>query len=283
MTDSKHLAKLFPPTFRGWSRGEPDGFYDRETIYELIDGGAEVYLALNLQVTLSRRYVKAGAPEIIADLFDMGSPADAFGAFRHDMREGEEVGVGRASELEGTNLAFWKDRYFVSLVALAESKEIVSMLKDLGKEIAGRIEADGPPPSLVRRVPEAGLDKNQLHYFHDKMLLDRHFDMGKENLLALDMKTEGLLARYKGKAKKPSLLLLVRYPDRKKAKKAFDRFTSVCLPAGTAKNRQGRWGGASLDGDLFIGVFEAPSRGEVERLIDEVLKSSKPGDEGEEE
>ena len=62
-----------------------------DTLFDFIDGGAEVYRSFNVQRVVSRRYGRTGAPDLMADLFDMGSSRDAFGAYHHDIRDGKEL------------------------------------------------------------------------------------------------------------------------------------------------------------------------------------------------
>lgn len=280
----KYLAGLLPDEFMGWGRGELDGHFNHDTLFELIDGGAEVYRSLNVKTVISRHYKKAGAPDIIADIFDMGSSKDAFGAFHHDMREGEDGAVGQESEFLGASLSFWKDRYFVSLVAFDETEEVKKALFHLARTLETAIPGKGAPPDLVKLLPGEGLDPRRVHYFHDKMLLDRLYFFGEENLLDLGAGTEGILARYKSpparEKEKPlpaPALLVVRYPSMKQAKKAFTRFISGYMvdadgKASSMRKTEKHWG-AHLSKDLIVGVFEAPSDAEVKRLIHGVLKS----------
>jgi hypothetical protein len=289
MTDEK-LARLLPEEVAGWEPAEADGLYDAETLFDLIDGGAEVYRALNVQAVLSRRYEKAGEPEIIADIFDMGSSSDAFGAYHHDMREGPEAGVGFESEFLDTSLYFWKDRYFVSLIALDESEAVSRAIVELARTIDAAIPRKGTPPALLERLPVMGRVARQTHYFHDKMLLDRHYFIAKENLLGLSARTEGVLARYKRqiqpekeKTAPPTVLILVSYPAEAEAEAAYRRFKKDFLTGaddqGLARMKMGGWSGAAFSKNLFVGVFDAPTREVAKELIDEVLKPKPVPDE----
>jgi hypothetical protein len=263
--DLHGLQLLLPNEVRGWTRGRADGLYTHDTLYDLIDGGAEVYRALNVRAVLSREYVKPGATDIAADLFDMGSAADAYGAFHHDMREGEDAGVGDESEAFGGSVAFWRDRFFVSLVAMDDDTETCDALRAIGFAISAAIPSTGQPPALVRALPASGLVSSQIHYFHDKALLDRHLFLGEENLLDLDRSTEGVVARYRfadptGTPPEPrTALLLVRYPKAARAERAITAITAA--PKLAASGRLGR---------AIACVFAAPSRAQAERLIEQM-------------
>jgi hypothetical protein len=279
------MASLLPAAMHGWEPQGQDGAYTSETLYELIDGGAEVYRSFNVKRVLSRRYGKEGAAEIIVDLFDMGSSRDAFGAYHHDLREGPDAGIGQESELLGSNLAFWKDRFFVYITPFAESDESRRAVLEMGKAIADAIPRPGERPDLVALLPPTGLITSQVHYFHDWVWLNRHYSFSHGNLLHLDRQTEGVLARYRVGSAHPEQdkeavlsLLLVRYPSPEKARKARQSFVAGYLPdadaGGMARTETTGWTSVRAMGDLLMAVLDAPSKGVALNLLNEVEKTT---------
>lgn len=277
------LAQMLPSEVDGWKPNEADGLYDADNLYDYINGGAEVYRSFNVRSVRARRYAKPGEEDLIADLFDMGTPQDAFGAYHHDMREGINPGVGQESEQTESALSFWKGPYFVSLLALDETDDARRALLALGRAIADAIPEEGAPPALLRFLPKTGLLPSQVHYFHDHLCLNLHYFLADENLLKLDRTTEGMLARYvwgkPGQPKAPGcVLVLARYPDAHHARQAHRRFMQVYLPDadanGMATTEDGRWAGARLRKDLFIGVFDAQSNRDVERMFGQVDRAA---------
>ncbi len=280
---SPNLAAMLASESHGWRPDDPDGMYDAETLYKYIDGAAEVYRSFNVRQVLARRYVKEDAPEIIADLFDMGSSKDAFGAYHHDMREGSDAGIGQESEYQGGMLSFWKGRYFVSITALGETDDAKRAVLDLGKAAARAIPDKGAPPDLVQWLPKKGRITSQLHYFHDHPCLNRRYFLTEKNHLALDRETEGILARYKSQTPQKVegkgsrfVLMLIRYPSAAKAKKSHDAFRAAYLPDadedGMARTENGKWAGTRLDEDVIIGAFDALSKAEIDAAANEVLR-----------
>ncbi len=277
-------SSLFPAQADGYAPLEKDGSYTADTLFDLLDGGAEVYRSFHVRRVASRRYGKAGAPDILADLFDMGSSRDAFGAYHHDIRDGKEAGLGAESELSGSSLSFWKGRYFVSLVALADTPESRRALPVLGGAIAGAIREAGSKPEIVDLLPAPGLERGRISYFHDWVYLNTRVPIAEENLLLLDGETEGVLARYRDEGSGPGtgggpahLLLLVRYPSGERAEKALERFRAGYLPAadpsGAARRPDGTWAGARAAEDLVIVVLEAARKPDLERLAAGVRKA----------
>jgi len=248
------LSGLLPAEVNGWRPKGKDQYFDRDSLFSLINGGAEVYRALNVKKVVDRRYRNPEGPDIIVDVFDMGSDSDAYGAFHIDIREEKDVGVGHESEFQGGSLYFWKDRYFVSVVALKQTRESKQAVIAFGKAIAKKIPRKGKKPGLVGHLPQKGIVKSQVHYFHDWEGLNRLHFIAKENLLGLSKDTEGLLARLRP----AGALVLIRYPHKKDAELAYKRFS------GTFKDE---FSAARVSRSLLAIVFSAGSKGEALELL----------------
>ncbi|MBI5527494.1 MAG: hypothetical protein HY897_14260 [Deltaproteobacteria bacterium] len=276
------LAALLPAQVDGWKAAEPDEHATYDTLFRLIDGGAEVYRSLNVSRVISRRYVKPGAADIVADIYDMGSAEDAYGAFHFDVRDGGSAGIGRESEWEKTNLFFWKDRFFVSVAAMAPGPAAEKAVLAVGTAVAAAIPRDGVLPELVRSLPEDGLLRSQIHYFHDWPLLKRHYAFADENLLKLDKTTRGVLARYKNPAAngKPAgveliTLIQIRYATPDAARQALAAYRAKVMPGagerGLRGSENGRWFAARAHADRVVIVFDAPTEKEALRRISQIL------------
>lgn len=58
-----------------------DRFYKQETLYEYVDGGAELYISYGFREGLKRKYSKPDQPDILIEIFDMGSSINTHGIF----------------------------------------------------------------------------------------------------------------------------------------------------------------------------------------------------------
>lgn len=266
---AQDAPSLLPEAVRGWERSGIDGDYGPDTLFDLIDGGAEVYRAFNVLRVVSRRYVRGGSADIIVDVFDMGSSRDAFGAYHFDMREGEGAGIGAESELVGSSLAFWKGPFFVSLTPLADDPVIREAVLSLGREIAAAVAEDAQPPALVSLLPPEGLVGSQSHYFHDERILGLLLPLDEKAVPGLSDRTEGIVARYRSETSASSLstLLLIAYPAEEDARKAGKALQG----AGQDKTE------IRVSGRHLIAVFGAANRDEARRLVDEAEALTQKG------
>ncbi len=271
------LSVLLPKEIQEWKVEEEDKLFDPETIFDYINGAGEVYRAYNFKSLLARQFARDGQPNIIADLFDMGSAKDAYGIFTHSLEEGD-VGIGQGSAYQGGLLSFWKDRFFVSLYSEEETAEAKEALFFLAKEVASSIKDEGKIPEIVSLFPPENLDRTKIRYFHSYIILNYHFFVADENILYLDQETDAALGLYEHNGER-SYLLLVRYSGEEKAVKAFDNFRKIYMPDADrrhmVKTEDGKWSAARVEGDLLSVIFNALTDSQAKELLDKVKKNIK--------
>jgi hypothetical protein len=263
------FVEFIPESLGGWSKTEADQFYNRENLYDYIDGGAELYLSYGFQSLINRTYTQPRQPDIILDIFDMGSSQNAFGVFSHS-REKVEKEFGQGSQYTAGSLLFWKDRYFISILASPETPESSRAIKKLAGTIESHIEKEGPLPALVYLLPQDSLIEESVRYFKHYIWLNSYYFIADQNILHIDENTNAVLAKYRENNGK-SLLLLVQYPDAESAKVAYQDFVKIYLlgvsdPA-AVQLEDGSWTGIRLQANLIVAVFNSTSRESVNDLI----------------
>jgi hypothetical protein len=270
---SNRLKSLLPTEAMGWKAEAEDHVYDRESIFEYIDGAGEVYRAFNFRELRSRRFHRAGLPDLIIDLFDMGSPADAFGVFTHDL-DGEDAGLGQGGNYKGGLLTFWRDRYLVSIFAEGETPETKAALFALGRPVAAAIGRDGAKPALLAIVPPEFAAGGTVRYLHSPVILNYHFFVSAENLFGLGPDTEAVLAKSADRGRNGTLLA-VKYPGTAEAAAARARFLKSTMPdargEGLARTEDGKWTSVRLAKNVVAVVFGAPTEAGARALLDDVV------------
>jgi hypothetical protein len=264
-----HLQNGLPKKISGWTADAEDRIYDEKSIFRYIDGAAEVYRAYHMQRCLSRNYRIADGPGIVLDIFDMGSPQDAFGVFTHDT-DGKPVNIGQDARYRPGWLSFWKHRFFVSIYMEAETPAAEKAVMELGKAVASLVQKQGERPRIISKLPREGLLANDIRYLHHPVILNYHFYLADENILNLSAQTEAVLASYK-RGKAGAQFLLIRYPDSRGAKKSlenvFRHYLPDAGPTGAAMIENKKWAAAAVKERLLAIVLEADSRALAENLL----------------
>ncbi len=269
------LPSLVPNEINGWKAVGQDRIYDRQTLFDYINGGAEVYLTYRFREVFVRTFERKQNPNITIEIFDMERPEDAFGIFTFE-RESEHIGMGQDSEYADGLLRFWKNHYFVSLLADEEtnlSKETLwALAKQIDRSLPGQIDLDFYISGEF--LPKKGLVRKQIRFFHKSFNLNYHYYLSDQDILNLNEDTDAFLATYLLGGKK-SYLLVVRYPDAKKASRAYDRFTDAYMPE--AKNQQtalmenNRWTAANMKDEYVSIIFEALTEESARQIVRQTL------------
>ena len=268
------LQANLPSKIMAWSAEPKDRMFDRNTIFDYINGGAEVYRAYNMQRCLSRRYLTPDGPAIVLDIFDMGTSADAFGVFTHDTN-GEIIKLGQDARLQPGWLCFWKDRFFISIYTEEETPAAKKAVRELGRQVATLIKAEGTRPPILSQLPSRGLRSDTIRYLHDPVVLNYHYYLSDENLLDISKDTDIALASYQ-RNRDAALLLLIKYPDPETANRSLTHFLKHYLPdadqAGLALLENGKWAAVRLKENLLAIVLEADSRDFADSLVTRVFQ-----------
>jgi hypothetical protein len=247
----------------GWDADGAQETYDTESIYAYIDGHAEVFLAYGMQRCVSRRYLgPEGVGEVVVDLFEMPSAADAFGVFSHD-RDGEAVDVGQGAIYRLGWLSFWKGSWYGSVYAGdgAAREDVIR----LAGAVADGLPGVGEPPELPGRLPSAGLDEASVCYLRSPQILNAHVWVGTDNPFDLGPEAEAVVGEYTLDGG-PAHLVVVRYPDGEAAARAEAGLRAAASDgAGAVAMTVGR------SGDLIAAVVGGPGGDEASALLEQAL------------
>src|SRR5512136_1462432 len=136
---------FLPAEAGGWRWDGKDEKYNSGTLFDYMDGAAELYLAYGFQNLTVHRFEKSSQPAVTVELYEMASSEDAYGVFSFE-RQDEAVGIGQGSEFGGGLLRFWKGKYFVSIYADGEGVEVESAILKMGRVSANSIPETGLEP-----------------------------------------------------------------------------------------------------------------------------------------
>lgn len=254
-------AQFWPHETDGWRVSEGPAGYGPTTAYKYMDGAAELFNAYNMKKLTALRYGKPKRPDIVLEIYEMASSADAGGLFTFESDDpGADIGQG--SEFGGGLLRFWKGRYFVSIYGDGQGADVEAATLSLGRAVAGAIKETGRPADILGTLPtgEAPYGRNKEWYLHSHILLNQRFFISHNNILKLAADVDVALGQY-GSGKDKVHILVVKYPRPAGADAAFSSFTKAYMPdAGgksAVKTENGKWTAAAKDGAYVVAVFDA--------------------------
>jgi len=273
------LADLLPERIAGWTRGDSPVNYDRETIFDYIDGAGEVYRSYAFSQVVVAVYSGPPEPDITVELFDMGNPADAYGVFSY-AREQEQPGIGGGYEQKGRVLCFWQDRYYVCVASEERTADSDRALLEVARAISERLPAPSDPPDLIGLLPDEGLVPFSQRFFHLHQSLNYHYYLARENILNLSAETDAVLARY---APGSTYLTLIRYPTANHAAAAAASFEQQYLPdAGdsrVAQTENGKFTAYGSQSRFVVVVLDAGTGSAAADLLQATMDGLTPSPE----
>ena len=212
-------ADLLPPAgaVAGWQRDGQVTAYDRDTLYDFMDGAADLYFTYGFEQLAVAHYVHPEAGSLQVEVYRVATDADAYGLYTYNSH-GQPIAIGVDGELDsGNRLAFWQGRTFVQVIARDQVPDDV--LRAMATAAALAMPPGSQRPSLVDHLPQDGLRSGSVRFFREKMALDNLLWLGAQDVLGLGTDVEGIVARYE-LAGQPVDLLLIAYPNKSRAQLA---------------------------------------------------------------
>ena len=263
----------------GWKPAGDTSLYNSKTIFQYMNGAAELYLAYNFRELKTVRFENPGKPSIIVEVYDMASSEDAYGVFTFEKQD-PDAGIGQGSEFGGGLLRFWKGRNFVTIFGEEPGQDIEEAILILGRRIAGSIVHTGDPPRIILCLPDKALSysRKDVWFFRSHIHLNQRYFVARANILMLTLDVGAVFGRYETRDGRIHVLL-VHYPSPDKAESALSSFKNTYMhdagPSDSVKTENGRWTSMARLDRYVVVVFDAVDESTSLNLINvtrEILK-----------
>ena len=141
-----------------WMMKDPVTLYTVDTLFDHINGEAELYFPYGFDVLASATYMNKGNPEwwVVADVYRMASLLDAFGIYSNYRKmDAVSVAIGAEGFISSSQLMFYQDRYFVRLQATGTTSLEPEVFLACGRAVSQNLPPrDSRPGELeVLRIP----------------------------------------------------------------------------------------------------------------------------------
>ena len=220
-------ANVFAPFSAEWALKDKPVLYDRDNLFDHINGEAEIYFPYGFDLLASGTYANRKNPElwIVADVYRMGSTLDAFGIYSNYRRpDNDFVKTGAEGFISPSQLFFYQDRYFVRIQVTGDSEVDKKTLLQCGEAISGRLPAasNTPPELEIFNIPEV-VPKSERYI--------------AKSLLGYDFFRRGMIADAKGGGGKFQVFVITE-DSPAGARQAFESYAAY-LKAEGGKPRMG--------------------------------------------
>ncbi len=145
------------PEVAGWTQSGEVRVYTAETLWEYIDGAAELFVQYGVRTCMTADMSAAGA-SVTVDLYEMGSPLRAVGVFKRES-------AGRGVNLPGATVAALSPPYQALMVKgstyvkvnVYEGELSESEGRRLLQGLAASLPGEAVMPQEFSLLPEAGM------------------------------------------------------------------------------------------------------------------------------
>jgi hypothetical protein len=182
------IKKFLPETgfSSGWFMKEPVTLYNGDTLFDHINGEAELYFPYGFDMLATATYVNKKNPEVwvVVDVYRMDSLLHAFGIYSNYRKaDAEGVDIGAEGFVSSSQLMFYQGRYFVRIQVTGATSLEKDLFVACGRAVSQKLPfpADRPRelevlagiPGVVTKS-ERYLAQNLLGYafFHRGMIAD---------------------------------------------------------------------------------------------------------------
>jgi hypothetical protein len=139
---SPDITDLLPAdgTPEGWSRSGSPSSYEGGALFDYMNGGADAYYNRGFERLVAQTYSKGDA-EVQLEIYDMGSPAGA-GAIFTENAAGMDTTTdfGERSTQDAYQISFFRDRYYVSVLAFSSGDETGEAMVAIAKLVDSAIQ-----------------------------------------------------------------------------------------------------------------------------------------------
>ena len=215
-----------------WVRaGKPSVDVGKDLYKNVIGGNPELYHSYGFVEGASVEYQTprlGSQPFILLEIFDMGTPENAFGVYSRDRYPQDEFEwVGSRAIISGRELNFWKGRYFIKFEGYELASQIKQGMVELAKTAADHIKDPLTTPHLLTLLPSENRVPHSEKYFPSGATLKKIHRFLPQHLLDFSPNVTGCSATYLHKKSSTDwidtmIALVLRYETESEAKTAYD-------------------------------------------------------------
>jgi hypothetical protein len=161
-------AELFPD-LDGWTRDGEPAIYTAETLFDYINGGADLYIAYDFEELATLSYDSDANKSITIDIYRHSTPNNGFGIYSQEKSTGGAfLPIGAQGYYDPGVLNFFTGRYYVKIMAYGLGDDEVHFLTSLAQTISEKLGGTAEMPRPVACLPEkARLDKSERYIAQD--------------------------------------------------------------------------------------------------------------------
>lgn len=149
------------PEIAGWRQSGEVQTFSPKTLFEYINGDADLYLMYDLQELKVTEYLNERKASVIVDVYRHKTPTHAFGIYSQErLPNANFINVGAQGYVEEEILNFIAGPYYVKITGYKIESGAQEVLLSFAKKVLENLGEKGTLPTLLNSFPRDGKVKN---------------------------------------------------------------------------------------------------------------------------
>jgi hypothetical protein len=149
------------PEIAGWRQSGEVQTFSPKTLFEYINGDADLYLMYDLQELKVTEYLNERKASVIVDVYRHKTPTHAFGIYSQErLPNANFLDIGAQGYIEQNILNFLTGPYYVKINSYSTGAEDREILLTFAKKVAEYLGEKGRLPSILSSFPQEGKKNN---------------------------------------------------------------------------------------------------------------------------
>jgi hypothetical protein len=159
---SGSIAKDFQfPEVAGWKLSEDVQTFVPKTLYEYIDGAADLYLTYDFEELKVGEYSNDRKGSVTVEIYHQKSPTLAFGVYSQERPSNPSlVSMGAQGYIDENLLNFLSGSYYVKINSYNTGAEDREILQSFAKKVLENLDEKGTLPPILSSFPAEGKNRN---------------------------------------------------------------------------------------------------------------------------
>ena len=159
------------PEVTGWKQSGEIQTFIPKTLFEYIDGAADLYLMYDFQELKVAEYLNEKKASVIVDVYRHKTPTQAFGIYSQErLSDANFINIGAQGYVEKNVLNFLTGSYYVKLNSFNTGAEDEEILLNFAKKVSENLGEKGRLPFILSSFPEEGKKKNSEKFINKNFL-----------------------------------------------------------------------------------------------------------------
>ena len=168
---SSDWEKFRFPEMLGWKQSGEVQAFTPKTLFEYINGAADLYLMYDFQELRVAEYKNEKKASVIVEVYRHKTPTHAFGIYSQErLPNANFLDVGGQGYIEENILNFLIGPYYVKINSFNTGADDKEILLTFAKKVAENLGGKGSLPSILSAFPTDGKKKNSEKFINQNFL-----------------------------------------------------------------------------------------------------------------